>query len=73
MEILFEDQEITIVTKPTDRVSEQTARGDGFADLLAARNPKGYVGVVHRLDRGVGGVMVYARTPAAAADYNLYL
>lgn len=29
--------------------------------------PDAYVGVVHRLDLGVGGLMVYARTPAAAA------
>lgn len=70
MNILYEDQEITVAIKPTDRVSEQTARGDGFADLLAARNKDGYVGVVHRLDRGVGGVMVYARTPFAAAKLS---
>ena len=67
MEILFEDKWITVAIKPTDAVSERTERGDGFADLLAARNPDGYIGVVHRLDRGVGGVMVYARTSAAAA------
>lgn len=70
MEILFEDREITVAIKPTDRVSEQTARKDGFADLLATRNCDGYIGVVHRLDRGVGGVMVYARTPAAAAKLS---
>lgn len=29
--------------------------------------PAAYVGVVHRLDAGVSGVMVYARTPKAAA------
>ncbi len=67
MEILFEDKWITVAIKPTDAVSERTDRGDGFADLLAARNPEGYVGVVHRLDRGVGGVMVYARESVAAA------
>lgn len=67
MEILYEDQAITVAVKPPSLVSEQTPEGDGFADLLAARNPNGYVGVVHRLDRGVGGVMIYARTPQAAA------
>ena len=30
-------------------------------------SPRAYVGVVHRLDMGVSGVMVYARTPKAAA------
>lgn len=70
MQILFEDREITVAIKPTDCVSEQTARGDGFADLLAARNENRYIGVVHRLDRGVGGVMVYAKTPSAAAKLS---
>ncbi len=67
MEILFEDAAITVAVKPPALLSEQTPEKNGFADLLAAHNPKGYVGVVHRLDRGVGGVMVYARTPRAAA------
>ena len=70
MEILYEDRDITVVLKPAGLVSEQTASGDGFADLLAARNPNRYVGVVHRLDRGVSGVMVYARTPKAAAGLS---
>jgi 23S rRNA pseudouridine1911/1915/1917 synthase len=34
---------------------------------LAKRNPEGYIGVIHRLDLGVGGVMVYARTQNSAA------
>ncbi len=67
MEILFEDEAITVAVKPPNLLSEQTPAKDSFADLLAARNPNGYIGVVHRLDRGVGGVMVYARTPNAAA------
>ena len=29
--------------------------------------PDAYVGVIHRLDTGVSGLMVYARTPGAAA------
>ncbi|MBR3895088.1 MAG: RluA family pseudouridine synthase [Clostridia bacterium] len=70
MNILFEDQSVTVAIKPPDLLSEQTSEKNGFADLLAARNPNGYVGVVHRLDRGVGGVMVYARTPQAAAKLS---
>ncbi|HAZ20506.1 MAG TPA: hypothetical protein DCY74_07755 [Clostridiales bacterium] len=31
------------------------------------RNPQAFVGVVHRLDRRVGGLMVYAKTPVAAS------
>lgn len=29
--------------------------------------PDAYVGVIHRLDTGVSGLMVYAKTPQAAA------
>lgn len=70
MEILYEDASLTVAVKPPDLLSEQAPDGKGFADLLAARNRNGYVGVIHRLDRGVGGVMVYARTPKSAAKLS---
>ena len=70
MEILFEDESLTVVIKPPNELSEQTPDGNGFADRLAQRNPNRYVGVIHRLDRGVGGVMVYARTASAAAKLS---
>lgn len=70
MEILFQDNAITVAVKPPELLSEQTPAKDGFADLLAEQNKNGYIGVIHRLDRGVGGVMVYARTPQAAAKLS---
>lgn len=69
MEIVFQDSEKWIVCKPPELVSESTPKRNGLADLLAAQNG-GYVGVIHRLDRGVGGLMIYAKTPAAAAKYT---
>ena len=66
-EILFEDTHITVAVKPPLMLSEQSDRPNSFANLLANRNPNNYIGVVHRLDLGVGGVMVYARTPLAAS------
>jgi len=66
-EILFEDSQITVAVKPPMMLSERNEQGNGFADLLAKRNPLGYIGVIHRLDLGVGGVMVYARTQFSAA------
>ena len=69
MEFLYEDRHLWVAVKPANLLSEQTPRQDGFADLLAKEND-GYVGVIHRLDRGVGGVMVYAKTPAAAAKLS---
>lgn len=73
MEILYEDQAIIVAVKPPNLLSESTERQDGFADLIAARSPNRYIGVVHRLDRGVGGVMVYAKTPLAAARLSAAL
>ena len=67
--VLFEDAHIIVVLKPPMLVCESTAKKDGLADLLAERTG-GYIGTVHRLDRGVGGVMVYAKTPAAAAKLS---
>ena len=67
--VLFEDAHILVVVKPPMLVCESTAKKDGLADLLLERTG-GYIGTVHRLDRGVGGVMVYAKTPAAAAKLS---
>ena len=69
MEIVYQDSEKWIVLKPPALVSESTPERSGLADLLAAQNG-GYAGVIHRLDRGVGGLMLYAKTPAAAAKYS---
>lgn len=66
LNILFEDDCLLAVIKPVGLVSENAPSGDGLADLLRA-HVGGYIGTVHRLDRGVGGVMVYAKTPASAA------
>ena len=57
MEILFEDKHIVVCIKPVGMDSEH--------ELPAALG--GEIYPVHRLDKNVGGVMVYARTKAAAA------
>lgn len=66
MEILYENHAFLVCVKPPELVSEQTPDHTGFADLVAEHTGT-YVGVVHRLDRGVGGIMVYAKTKSAAA------
>lgn len=67
--ILYEDTHIIVVVKPPFVVCESTTAKDGLADLLA-EHTGGYIGTIHRLDRGVGGVMVYAKSPAAAAKLS---
>ncbi len=62
MEILFEDQYIVVAVKPRGVLSEAHDREENMPALLG-----GNVYPVHRLDRTVGGVMVYAKTREAAA------
>ncbi len=61
MEILFFDKNIAVCVKPVGLDSES-----GVPELLQAQLG-GAVFPIHRLDQNVGGVMVYARTKAAAA------
>ena len=62
--ILYEDAALVVLDKPAGLSSEE-----GVPAALRAhwKAPDAFVGVVHRLDTGVSGLMVYARTPAAAA------
>ncbi|MBQ9167425.1 MAG: RNA pseudouridine synthase [Oscillospiraceae bacterium] len=61
MELLFSDREIVVCVKPVGLDSE--------AELPAALKEAlgGDIYPIHRLDKNVGGVMVYARTRSAAA------
>ena len=62
--ILYEDAALVVLDKPAGLSSEE-----GVPAALRAHwnTPDAFVGVVHRLDTGVSGLMVYARTQAAAA------
>ena len=64
MNILYEDASIVVLDKPAGLSSEE-----GVPAALRQRwnAPDAFVGVVHRLDTGVSGLMVCARTPKAAA------
>jgi 23S rRNA pseudouridine1911/1915/1917 synthase len=74
MTILYEDNHILVVVKPCNIPVQADDSGD--ADMLSLLkdyiktkyNKPGavYLGLVHRLDRPVGGVMVFARTSKAA-------
>ena len=74
-EILYEDNHVIVVNKPAGMLSQGDDTGD--LDLLTylktyvkeKYNKPGdaYIGLVHRLDRPVSGLMVFARTSKAAA------
>lgn len=75
LEILFEDNHVIVVVKPANIPSQEDKTGD--KDMLTLikeyikekYNKPGnvYLGLVHRLDRPVGGVMVFAKTSKAAS------
>ena len=63
--IIFEDKFIIVCIKPAGVSSELTPSGEDLPTLLsdhrADRGEDDYIGVVHRLDTPVGGVMVYTK------------
>lgn len=72
LQILYEDNAIIVCKKPAG-VATQTRRL-GLADMesllknyRAGKGEPPYIGVVHRLDQPVEGVMVFAKTKEAAA------
>ena len=64
MEILYQDKDIAVCIKPVGMDSEH--------DVPAALSGQlgGEIFTLHRLDKNVGGVMVYARTKQAAASLS---
>jgi 23S rRNA pseudouridine1911/1915/1917 synthase len=64
MEILYSDKNIAVCVKPVGLDSEQ--------EIPAALKEQlgGEIFPIHRLDKNVGGVMVYARTPKTAAELS---
>ena len=64
MEILYSDKEIAMCVKPIGLDSEHQVP-EQLKQALG-----GEVFPLHRLDQNVGGVMVYARTKAAAAQLS---
>ncbi len=75
MKILYEDNHVIVAVKPQNIPTQADSSGDvDFLSMVkeyvkAKYNKPGaaYIGLVHRLDRPAGGVMVFARTSKAAA------
>ena len=75
LKILYEDNHILVTVKPYGVPVQADASGDPdmltlLKDYLVEKYNKpgdAYLGLVHRLDRPTGGVMVFAKTSKAAA------
>lgn len=75
VKIIFEDNHLLVVEKPANMPTQRDSSGD--PDLLSylkndlkiryQKPGNVYLGLVHRLDRPVGGVMVFAKTSKAAS------
>ncbi len=69
--ILYEDSHIIVCQKPIGMLSQSDDKGaPNMVDALSVQFPKADIKVLHRLDREVGGVMVYAKTKSAAAGLS---
>ena len=64
MEILFSDNEIVVCIKPVGMDSEQDV------PQALSKQLGGEIFTLHRLDKNVGGVMIYSRTKASAARFS---
>lgn len=81
LKILYEDNHIIVVVKPVGVPTQADKTGD--TDMLTIikeylklkYNKPGnvYLGLVHRLDRMVGGVMIFAKTSKAASRLSEYI
>lgn len=75
LKVLYEDNHIIVVEKPVNIPSQGDKTGDEDMLTIIKQYIKEkydkpgdvYLGLVHRLDRPTGGVMVFARTSKAAS------
>ena len=67
MDILYQTKDIVVCIKPVGVDSEK-----GMPGLLAEALGGSFY-PVHRLDQGVGGLMVFARSPKAAAELGILI
>lgn len=78
MTVLYEDNHIIIVSKEAGEIVQGDKTGDSpLSDAVAAYLKEKYskpgnvfVGVTHRLDRPVSGIVVFARTSKALSRMN---
>lgn len=80
-DILYEDNHLLVAVKPPNMLSQADATGDtdiltelkGYIREAYHKPGNVYLGLVHRLDRPVGGLMVFARTSKAASRLSAQL
>ena len=74
LNILYEDNHLIVVEKPSNVLSQKDNTNDldlptivkNYLKEKYAKKGNVYLGLIHRLDRPVGGIMVFAKTSKAA-------
>lgn len=78
VKIIYEDADVIVVKKPVG-IESQSSRGferdmvseiKNYLRVSAKTSGVPYVGVIHRLDKPVSGLLVYAKTPQAAKSLS---
>lgn len=72
MQIIFKDKRLVAINKPCGMPSQSDPTGAEDALTVTSRllgydTPENHLWLVHRLDRVVGGIMVFARTRSSAS------
>lgn len=75
LEIIFEDRDILICRKPAGVATQTKRLGQQDMESLlknyrAKKGEPSYIGIVHRLDQPVEGLMVFAKNQQAAAHLS---
>lgn len=79
VKILYEDDAILVIHKPAGFPVQTRSLGamDCVSELKnylrGEKKQEPYLGIVHRLDQPVEGLMVFAKTPKAAADLSRHV
>ena len=79
--ILYEDNHLLVAEKPVNIPSQEDVTGDKdmltllkeYIKIKYDKPGRVYLGLVHRLDRPAGGVMVFAKTSKAASRLSKQL
>ena len=75
IEILFESNQIIVITKPAGTISEHNKYEADNAEALVHAHLKEkikspFVGITHRLDRVTSGILIMAKRPGALKTIN---
>ena len=83
--IIYEDEQIIVCHKPAGTPTQSSHIGTSDMESLLknhlfssrkfhrAKSGEPYLAIIHRLDQPVEGILVFAKTPAAAKELNRQL